>query len=51
MLWMRASYSIVLVGYETRICEPPRKNGLTQLRARGVIIDHVQRLGGDLPAR
>ena len=38
MLCSRASYSIVLVGYDTMICEPPRKNGFTSC-ASGVIID------------
>ena len=38
MLCSRASYSIVLVGYDTMICEPPRKNGADSC-ASGDIID------------
>ena len=37
-LCSRASYSMVLVGYDTMICDPPRKNGEISC-ASGDIID------------
>ena len=37
MLCSRASYSIVSVGYDTLISEPPVKNGFTSCRS-GVIM-------------
>ena len=37
MLWMRASYSIVFVGYDTLIWLPPVKNGFTSWRCGDII--------------